>query len=390
MSSLANNYKRRKLSFKKGRGSFLYATNGKRYLDFVQGIAVNSLGHANPNLIKAINNQSKKVWHVSNAFVIPEGEKLAKRLTQKTFAESVIFQNSGAEATEAAIKVAKRYFYSIGKPNKNRIICIKNSFHGRTIAAIHASGSKKMTEGFGPKVNGFDHFKFGDLKSLKKSINKNTAAIMIETIMGEGGIKVHRNYFLKKLRKICNQKKILLILDEVQCGIGRSGKLFAFEYANIKPDIVPIAKGIGGGYPIGAVLMNKKVASGVVPGSHGSTFAGSPLATSVSNEVLNQIFKKGFLNNVQKISKYFYGQLNEIKNDYPKLIKEVRGVGLLIGLQLFNDQAKFIKKLQDNKLLTIRSGENVVRILPPLNVKKLEVNLAIKIIRKVCKELNGK
>ena len=390
MSSLANNYKRRKLSFKKGRGSFLYATNGKRYLDFVQGIAVNSLGHANPNLIKAINNQSKKVWHVSNAFVIPEGEKLAKRLTQKTFAESVIFQNSGAEATEAAIKVAKRYFYSIGKPNKNRIICIKNSFHGRTIAAIHASGSKKMIEGFGPKVNGFDHFKFGDLKSLKKSINKNTAAIMIETIMGEGGIKVHRNYFLKKLRKICNQKKILLILDEVQCGIGRSGKLFAFEYANIKPDIVPIAKGIGGGYPIGAVLMNKKVASGVVPGSHGSTFAGSPLATSVSNEVLNQIFKKGFLNNVQKISKYFYSQLNKIKNDYPKLIKEVRGVGLLIGLQLFNDQAKFIKKLQDNKLLTIRSGENVVRILPPLNVKKLEVNLAIKIIRKVCKELNRK
>ena len=390
MSSLANNYKRRKLSFKKGRGSFLYATNGKKYLDFVQGIAVNSLGHANPNLIKAINNQSKKVWHVSNAFVIPEGEKLAKRLTQKTFAESVIFQNSGAESTEAAIKVARRYFYSIGKPNKNRIICIKNSFHGRTIAAIHASGSKKMIEGFGPKVNGFDHFKFGDLKSLKKSINKNTAAIMIETIMGEGGIKVHRNYFLKKLRKICNQKKILLILDEVQCGIGRSGKLFAFEYANIKPDIVPIAKGIGGGYPIGAVLMNKKVASGVVPGSHGSTFAGSPLATSVSNEVLNQIFKKGFLNNVQKISKYFYSQLNEIKNDYPKLIKEVRGVGLLIGLQLFNDQAKFIKKLQDNKLLTIRSGENVVRILPPLNVKKLEVNLAIKIIRKVCKELNRK
>ena len=390
MSALAKNYNRRKISFKKGKGSFIYAKNGKKYLDFVQGIAVNSLGHANPNLIKAINNQSKKVWHVSNAFVIPEGEKLARRLTQKTFAESVIFQNSGAESTEAAIKVARRYFYSIGKPNKNRIICIKNSFHGRTIAAIHASGSKKMIEGFGPKVNGFDHFKFGDLKSLKKSINKNTAAIMIETIMGEGGIKVHRNYFLKKLRKICNQKKILLILDEVQCGIGRSGKLFAFEYANIKPDIVPIAKGIGGGYPIGAVLMNKKVASGVVPGSHGSTFAGSPLATSVSNEVLNQIFKKGFLNNVQKISKYFYSQLNEIKNDYPKLIKEVRGVGLLIGLQLFNDQAKFIKKLQDNKLLTIRSGENVVRILPPLNVKKLEVNIAIKIIRKVCKELNRK
>jgi len=390
MSSLANNYKRRKLSFKKGKGSFLYATNGKKYIDFVQGIAVNSLGHSNPSLIKVINKQSKKVWHVSNAFIIPEGERLAKRLTQKTFADSVIFQNSGAEATEAAMKVARRYFYSIGKPNKNRILCIKNSFHGRTIAAINASGSKKMMEGFGPKINGFDHFKFGDLKSLKKSINKNTAAIMIETIMGEGGIKVHSNSFLKNLRKICNQKKILLILDEVQCGIGRSGRFFAFEYANIKPDIVPIAKGIGGGYPIGAVLMNKKVSSGVVPGSHGSTYAGSPLATSVSNEVLNQIFKKGFLNNVQKISKYFYNQLNEIKKDYPKLIKEVRGVGLLIGLQLFDDQAKFIKKLQDNNLLTIRSGDNVVRILPPLNVKKSEVNLGIKIIRKVCKELNRK
>ena len=386
MSALANNYKRRKLSFKKGKGSFLYANNGKKYLDFVQGIAVNSLGHANPYLIRAINKQSKKLWHVSNAFQIEEGEKLAKRLTKKTFADYVIFQNSGTEATEAAIKVARRYFYSIGKPKKNRILCIKNSFHGRTIAAIFASGSKKMTEGFGPKVPGFDHFKFGDFESLKNSITKNTAAIMIETIMGEGGIKVHSNDFLRKLRKICNQKRILLILDEVQCGIGRSGKLFAYEYANIKPDIVPIAKGIGGGYPIGAVLMNKKVASGIVPGSHGSTFAGSPLSTSVSGEVLNQIFKKGFLKNVQKISKYFHNELNKIKNEYPKLIKEVRGVGLIIGIQLFNDQTNFIKKLQDNKLLTIRAAENVIRIFPPLNVKKSEIDLAIKIIRKVCKE----
>jgi len=267
-TALANNYNRRKLSFKKGKGSFLYATNGKKYLDFIQGIAVNSLGHANINLIKAINKQSRKVWHISNAFTIPEGERLAKRLTNKTFAEKVIFQNSGAEATEAAIKVARRYFYSINNKKKNRIICIKNSFHGRTIAAINASGSKKMTEGFGPKVNGFDHFKFGDIKSLKKSITNKTAAIMIETIMGEGGIKVHSNSFLKKIRKICNQKKILLILDEVQCGVGRSGKFFAFEYAKIKPDIVPIAKGIGGGFPIGAVLMKKKNSK-----SNGSRFS---------------------------------------------------------------------------------------------------------------------
>ena len=386
MSALAKNYNRRNIAFRRGKGSILYATNGKKYLDFVQGIAVNSLGHANPYLIRAINNQVKKVWHVSNAFIIPEGEKLAKRLTQKTFADNVIFQNSGTEATEAAIKVARRYFYSKGEPNKNRILCVKNSFHGRTIAAIFASGSKKMTECFGPKVSGFDHFRFGDHKSLKKAITNKTAAIMVEPVMGEGGIKVIPDWCLRELRKICNKKKILLILDEVQCGIGRTGKFFAFEYSGVKPDIVPIAKGIGGGFPIGAVLMTKKVASAMVPGTHGSTFGGNPIAMNVGNAVLDQIFKKGFLKNVQKTSKYFHSELNKIKKDYPKLIKEVRGVGLLIGLQLFIDQSKFIQKLQDNKLLTIRAGENVVRILPPLNVKKLEIDLSIKIIRKVCKE----
>ena len=390
MSSLAKNYNRRKIAFKRGKGSFLYSINKKKYLDFVQGIAVNSLGHANPYLIKAINKQSKKVWHVSNSFIIPEGEKLAKRLTRKTFADYVMFQNSGAEATEAAIKVARRYFHSIGKPHKNRILCIKNSFHGRTIAAIFASGSKKMTEGFGPKVPGFDHIQFRDLKprfpKIKNKIKKNTAALMVETILGEGGIKPIPDKCLKYLRKICNEKKILLILDEVQCGIGRTGDFFAFEKSKVKPDIVPIAKGIGGGFPLAAVLMNKKVAKGMVAGSHGSTFGGNPLAMSVGNAVLDQIFKKGFLKNVQKISKYFHFELNKIKNEYPKIIKEVRGVGLLIGLQLFNDQTKFIKKLMDNKLLTIKAAENVIRILPPLNVKKNEIDLALKIIRKVCKE----
>jgi acetylornithine/N-succinyldiaminopimelate aminotransferase len=386
MSSLAKNYNRRKISFKRGNGSFLYATNGKKYLDFVQGIAVNSLGHTNPRLVKAIIKQSKKVWHVSNAFIIPEGEKLAKRLTQKTFADYVIFQNSGAEATEAAIKVARRYFYSIGQPKKNRILCIKNSFHGRTLAAIFASGSKKMTEGFGPKIDGFDHFEFGDHKGLKKAITKKTAAIMIETVMGEGGIKVIPDWCLRDLRKICTKKKILLILDEVQCGIGRSGNFFAFENSKVKPDIVPIAKGIGGGFPIGAVLMNSKAASGMIAGTHGSTFGGNPLAMAVGNAVLDQIFEKGFLKNVQKISKYFHTELNSLKNDFPKIIKEVRGVGLLIGLQLFIDQAKFIKMLMDNRLLTIRAAENTIRILPPLNVKKQEVDLALKILKKVCKE----
>ena len=386
MSSLVKNYNRRKIAFKKGKGCFLYAINGKKYLDFVQGIAVNSLGHANPYLIKAMNKQAQKVWHVSNSFIIPEGEKLAKRLTQKTFADSVMYSNSGVEATEAAIKIARRYFYSIGQPKKNRILCIKNSFHGRTLATIFASGSKKMTEGFYPKVDGFDHFVFGDHKSLKKSITSKTAAIMVETIMGEGGIKVIPSWCLRDLKKICNEKKILLILDEVQCGIGRSGKFFAFEHAKVRPDIVPIAKGIGGGFPIGAVLMTKKVASVMTPGTHGSTFGGNPLAMSVGNAVLDQIFKKGFLKNVQKISKYFFSELKKIQNEHPNIIKDVRGVGLLVGLQLFHDQTKFIQKLMDNNFLTIRAGENVIRLLPPLTVKKQEIDLAIKIIKKVCKE----
>ena len=390
MTFLANNYNRKKISFKRGIGSYLVATNGKKYLDFCSGIAVNSLGHANPRLVKALYNQAKKVWHVSNAFTIPEGEMLAKKLVKKTFADSVIFQNSGTEATEVAIKVARRYFYSIGKPNKNRILCIKNSFHGRTLAAIYASGSKKMTEGFGPKVPGFDHIKFRDLKprfpKLRNKIKKTTAAIMVETILGEGGIKPIPDKCLRYLRKICNEKKILLILDEVQCGIGRSGDFFAFEQSKVKPDIVPIAKGIGGGFPIGAVLMNKKVASGMTAGTHGSTFGGNPLAMAVGNTVMDIVSNKNFLNNVKKSSRYFLLNLNKIKNQYPKIIEEVRGRGLLIGIKVFKDQTIFIKKLMNNKLLTIRAAENVIRILPPLNVKKEEIDKALKIINKVCSE----
>ena len=385
MSAILNTYNRKKVAFNKGKGSFLYGTNGKKYLDFVQGIAVNCLGHANNHLINSISKQSKKLWHVSNAFIIPEQERLAKRLKQKTFADYIFFQNSGAEATEAAIKFARRYFYSKGQARKNRILCINNSFHGRTLATIFASNSKKATEGFGPKVDGFDHFNFGDHKSLEKSITSRTAAIMVETIMGEGGIKVIPDYCLVGLRKLCNKKKILLILDEVQCGIGRSGKFFAFEHARIKPDIVPIAKGIGGGFPIGAVLVNKKVASGMKPGIHGSTFGGNPLAMSAGNAVMDVMFKKGFLSNVTKNGNHFLKGLHELKEKYPKIIKEVRGKGLLIGICLHKDQTKFIQKLMDNKLLTVRAGENVVRLLPPLNVTKQEINLGLKILDKVCK-----
>jgi acetylornithine/N-succinyldiaminopimelate aminotransferase len=385
MSAILNTYNRKKISFKKGKGSFLHASNGKKYLDFVQGIAVNCLGHSNDYLNKAIQKQSKKIWHVSNAFIIPEQEKLATRLKKKTFADFVCFQNSGAEATEAAIKFARRYFFSIGKPKKNRILCVNGSFHGRTIAAVFASNNKKAMEGFYPKAGGFDHFNFGDHKSLEKAITKNTAAIMIETILGEGGIKVIPDYCLKGLRKLCNKKKILLILDEVQSGIGRTGKFFAFEHANIKPDIVPIAKGIGGGFPVGACLVNKKVASGMKPGTHGTTFGGNPLAMAVGNAVLDIVLKKGFLKNVERLSKYFHSELEKLKSSFPKIIKDVRGKGLLIGLQLHENQSKFIKKLMENQMLTIRASENVVRMLPPLNVKKKEIDQAIVILRKVCK-----
>tara|TARA_E500000178_G_scaffold346826_1_gene399077 strand:+ start:557 stop:1723 length:1167 start_codon:yes stop_codon:yes gene_type:complete len=388
MSYLAKNYNRKKISFKHGKGSYLYSSDNKRYLDFVQGIAVNSLGHAHPKLVKTINTQSRKLWHVSNAFMIPESEKLAKKLCQKTFADYVIFQNSGTEATEAAIKVARRYFYSVGKPKKNRILCIKNSFHGRTLAAINASGSKKMMEGFGPKISGFDHFIFGDHNSLKKKITKKTAAIMVETIMGEGGIKVIPDWCLRGLRKLCNKKKILLILDEVQCGISRTGDFFAFEKSKVKPDIVPIAKGIGGGFPLGAVLMNKKVAKGMAPGTHGSTFGGNPLAMAVGNTVMDIVTNKKFLNNINNLSKYFFTELINIKDKYPDLIKDVRGRGFLIGIQLNKYQNIFIKELMNNRLLTIRAAENVVRVLPPLNVKKSELSQALKIIDNVCKKLN--
>ena len=287
MSSILGTYKRREVSFAEGKGVYLTSTTGEKYLDFVSGIAVNSLGHCHPHLVEAIKKQSEKLWHVSNAFTIPEQEKLAKRLTDNTFADFVIFVNSGTEATEASIKVARKYFFETGQPERNRIITFEGAFHGRTLAALFAANNKEHTLGFGPKVDGFDQVPFGDHEALKKAITKNTAAIMLETVQGEGGVRVVPDYCLKPLRKLCDDNGILLILDEVQCGIGRTGKFFAFEWANVEPDIVPIAKGIGGGFPIGACLVNKKVAVGMKPGTHGSTFGGNPLAMSVGNAVLD-------------------------------------------------------------------------------------------------------
>lgn len=386
MSAILGTYKRRNIAFARGKGTYVYSNKGEKFLDFVSGIAVNSLGHCHPHLVKTIQAQSKKLWHVSNVFTIPEQERLAKRLTENTFADYVIFQNSGAEATEASIKVARKYFYEIGKPGRNRIITFSGAFHGRTLASLFAANNKEHTLGFGPKVEGFDQVPFGDHEALKKAITKKTAAIMIETIQGEGGIRVIPNYCLKGLRKLCDQHGILLILDEVQCGVGRTGKFFAFEWAGVEPDIVPIAKGIGGGFPVGACLVNKKVAVGMKPGTHGSTFGGNPLAMSIGNAVLDIILKKGFLENVQKVGKYFENHLNEIKDKYPDIIQEIRGIGLLRGIKLKVDTAKFLDHLFKNKMLGVKASDNVIRLLPPLTVTKKEIDQAIKIITKTCKE----
>ncbi|MFM7673432.1 MAG: aspartate aminotransferase family protein [Candidatus Fonsibacter sp.] len=387
MSSVLEIYKRRNISFTKGEGVYLFSTDGEKYLDFVAGIAVNSLGHCHPYVVEALKKQAEKLWHVSNAFIIPEQELLAKRLCDISFADYVMFVNSGAEATEASIKVARKYFFEIGKPEKNRIITFTGAFHGRTLAALFAANNKEHTLGFEPRVDGFDQVPFGDHEAIKKAINKKTAAILLETILGEGGIKVVPDYCLKPLRKLCDENEILLILDEVQCGIGRTGKFFAFEYSGIEPDIVPIAKGIGTGFPVGACLVNKKVAVGMKPGTHGSTFGGNPLAMAVANAVLDVILKKGFMEHVQEVGVYFEKGLKDIQKKYTNVIAEVRGIGLLRGIKLNVDNGKFLDHLFKHKMLGMKGGDNVVRLLPPLIVENKHIDQALEAISKTCSEL---
>lgn len=388
MSSILGTYARKNISFSKGKGCYLYDLNGDEYLDFVSGIAVNSLGHCHEHLVKIIQEQSQKLWHVSNTFIIPEQEKLAKRLTDYTFADFVCFQNSGTEATETSIKIARKYFHTIGQPKKKRIITFKGAFHGRTIAALFAANNPKHIEGFDPKVDGFDQVPFADHESLKKIITNETAAIMVETIQGEGGIKEVPDYCLKGLRELCDEKNLLLILDEVQCGIGRTGDFFAFEKSEIVPDIVPIAKGIGGGFPLGACLLTKKVSVGMTPGTHGSTYGGNPLAMSVGNGVLDIILQDGFLDNVKKISEYFDQELIALKKKHSKVISEVRGRGLLKGLKLKVDNTKFIEILMKYKMLVVKAEEQVIRLFPALIVSKKEIDEAISKIDKTCKEIS--
>ena len=332
MSYVLGTYARSiKENFVKGEGCYLYTDKSEKYLDFVQGIAVNAFGHNNEYLVETMKSQADKPWHVSNLFLIQEQEKFAKRLCEFTKFDFVGFQNSGAEATELAIKTAVKYFYSIGKPEKNRILCINSSFHGRTIATISAGNNLKHTEGF-PSLPNFDHFEFGNHEQLKDKITEKTCAILIEPILGESGVKVIPDHCLRGLRDLCNEKGILLICDEIQCGYYRSGKFFAHQYANIKPDIVPFAKAVAGGYPSGGCLFTKKVADCMKVGTHGSTFAGSPMAMGLANAVLDKMLEPGLDEHILQVSKYFFEQLSKIQNKFPKIIKEIRGKGLMIGL----------------------------------------------------------
>jgi len=389
-SSILPTYKRSNLSFVKGKGSYLITKNGKKYLDFASGLAVNSLGHCNSELIKVLNNQSKKMWHISNAFQIPEQEELAKKLVKLTFADKVFFCNSGAESVEAAIKIARAYHQIKRKKNKFKIITIKGSFHGRTLATISASGQKKMIDGFKPLLDGFVQVEFGDHESIEKAVDNKTAAIMVEPILGEGGIKIIPNQCLEGLRKLCNKKKILLIFDEVQCGIGRTGKFFSYQWSKIEPDILATAKGMGGGFPIGACLVTDKVSKGMKFGSHGSTFGGNPLACSVAKRVIEIISEKKFLNDLNQKATFFVNKLEAIKNTYNHLINEIRGRGFLLGIKIKINNSIFIEKLRNNGLLSVGANENIIRILPPLNVTNKDLKIALKIIEKTCIDINSK
>ena len=370
-------YGRINVVFDHGEGSWLIATNGDRYLDFGSGIAVNTLGHAHPRLVAALTEQAGRVWHTSNLYRIEGQERLAEMLVANTFADSVFFCNSGAEACEGAIKAARRYHFAKGNPERNRIITFEGSFHGRTLATIAAAGNPKHLEGFGPEMPGFDHVPFADHEAARAAIGPETAAIMIEPIMGEGGIRNVPHECLRGLRALCDEHGILLIIDEVQTGVGRTGKLFAHEWAGITPDIMAIAKGIGGGFPLGAVLATDDAAQGLVPGTHGSTFGGNPLAVAVGSAVLDAVLEEGFLEGVEAKSLRLRQELARLQDEHPGVIEEVRGTGLLLGLKLKPALGEVISACFDEKLLTVVAGDNVMRLIPPLNVTDEQLTDAV-------------
>ena len=385
-------YARQDVVFDRGEGVWLIATNGDRYLDFAAGVAVNSLGHAHPKLTAALTEQATQLWHTSNLYRVAGQERLSARLCAAApFADKVFFCNSGAEACEGAIKTARRFHFANGHPERTRIITFKGAFHGRTIATIAAAGNEKYLEGFGEPAPGFDVLPFGDHEALEKAIGPTTAAIMIEPVQGEGGIRPVPIQCLQGLRALCDKHGLLLIFDEVQCGVGRTGKLFAHEWAGVTPDIMAIAKGIGGGFPVGAFMASAEAAKGMVPGTHGSTFGGNPLAMAVGNAVLDEVLAPGFLDHVQQMALRFKQQLAELKDAHPDMIEEVRGSGLLMGVRFKAaiPSGDVVKACLAEKFLTVGAGDNVVRVMPPLNVTNSEISEAVTRLSKALKRLTA-
>ena len=370
-------YARAKVAFERGEGVRVFTPEGDAYLDFGAGVAVTSCGHSHPHLVKALTDQAQKIWHTSNLYQMPGQERLAQRLIDATFADTVFFTNSGAEALECAIKMARKYHSANGHPEKFRILTFEGAFHGRTLATIAAGGQAKYLEGFGPKVDGFDQLPFGDHDALKAAIGPETAAILIEPVQGEGGIRPVPPQCLRGLRALCDAHGILLIFDEVQCGIGRTGKLFAHEWAGITPDIMAIAKGIGGGFPLGACLATENAAKGMTAGTHGSTFGGNPLATAVGNAVLDVVLAPGFLDSVQQRALTLKQKLAGLKDQHPTVIEEIRGEGLMMGIKCKVPNTAFQAAALEQHLLTIGAGDNVVRLLPPLIVTDADISEAV-------------
>ncbi len=389
MSAVLGTYARINVEFERGEGAYLLTSGGDRYLDFAAGVAVNILGHAHPHLVSALTEQVQKVWHTSNLYRVTGQERLAERLTQVTFADKVFFANSGAEALEASIKMARKYHSYHGHPERFRVITFEGAFHGRTLATIAAGNQPKHLAGFGPKVDGFDQVPLGDLAATRAAITADTAAILIEPIQGEGGIRVVEWPFLRALRELADEHGILLLFDEVQTGMGRTGKLFAYQWSGIEPDIMAVAKGLGGGFPIGGCLATDEAAAGMTPGTHGSTFGGNPLAAAAGNAVLDVVLKPGFLAHVQQMALLFKQRLAEITDKHPNIIAEVRGEGLMLGLRCKIPNTDVSAMCFAEKLLTVSAGDNVVRLLPPLIVTETEIKEACEKIDIACTRLNA-
>jgi acetylornithine/N-succinyldiaminopimelate aminotransferase len=387
-SHLLPTYARVHLAFERGEGVWLVATNGERYLDFTSGVAVNALGHAHPQMIAALTAQAQKVWHVSNLYEVPEAERVAQRLCDASFADVVFFCNSGAEAMECTIKMARKYHSANGAPERYRIITFEGAFHGRTLATLAAGGQKKYLDGFGPVMEGFDQVPFGNLEATKAAVTRETGAILIEPIMGEGGVRVVEPSFLRALRELCDQHGLLLLLDEVQTGMGRTGELFAHQRVGIEPDIMALAKALGGGFPVGACLAKSEAAKGMTAGTHGSTFGGNPLAMSAANAVLDVMLEPGFLDRVRRTGLFFKQRLAEIKDQYSSVISEVRGEGLLVGVRASVPAGELVDALRAEKMIAVAAGDNVVRLLPPLIISEQEIAEGIARLDRACARLS--